>query len=43
MKSGFKVCSVVLLMPFSMAALTVKAQIAPEDVGRGVNLKEVTV
>ena len=26
-----------------MAALTVKAQIAPEDVGRGVNLKEVTV
>jgi hemoglobin/transferrin/lactoferrin receptor protein len=43
MKSGFKVCSVALLMPFSMAALTVKAQIAPEDVGRGVNLKEVTV
>jgi hemoglobin/transferrin/lactoferrin receptor protein len=26
-----------------MAALTVKAQIAPEDIGRGVNLKEVTV
>jgi hemoglobin/transferrin/lactoferrin receptor protein len=42
MKSGLKVCSVVLLMPFSMAALTAKAQITTRDV-REVNLKEVAV
>ena len=43
MKSGLQKCTASLLMPLSMAALTVKAQIAAEDVGRGVNLKEVTV
>ncbi|MEY2662528.1 MAG: hypothetical protein RIQ35_845, partial [Pseudomonadota bacterium] len=43
MKSGLQKCTATLLMPLSMAALTVKAQIAAEDVGRGVNLKEITV
>ena len=43
MKSGLQKCTVTLLMPLSMVALTAKAQIAAENDGSRGNLKEITV
>jgi hemoglobin/transferrin/lactoferrin receptor protein len=43
MKSGLLKYTAALLMPLSMAALTAKANIAAEDDGKKVSLKEITV